>query len=201
MRSLRLTLAVAVMCAAAGGALAQDAAARTEADRVIDKLAAIITRGESAAPRPAPALRTTFTEREVNAYFRIHGPAFLPEGVIEPRLTFDRAGRVQARAIVDLDQALKPKERGWLDPLAWVGGKMEVMGTGTLQASNGLGVLTIDAVTLGGVAVPRTVLQELVSYYSRSPEQPAGFRLDQPFELPSAIRAVETTPGRAVIVQ
>src|SRR5690606_7589831 len=201
MRSLRLTLAVAVMCAAAGGALAQDAAARTEAGRVIDKLAAIIARGESAAPRPTAALRTTFTEREVNAYFRIHGPPFLLEGVIEPRLTFDRAGRVQARAIVDLDQALKPKERGWLDPLAWVGGKMEVMGTGTLQASNGLGVLTIDAVTLGGVAVPRTVLQELVSYYSRSPEQPAGFRLDQPFELPSAIRAVETTPGRAVIVQ
>jgi hypothetical protein len=78
---------------------------------------------------------------------------------------------------------------------------VEVVGAGRLQTANGMGVLTIETVTLGGVAVPRTVLQELVSYYSRSPEQPAGFRLDQPFELPSAIRSVETTPGRAVIVQ
>jgi hypothetical protein len=51
------------------------------------------------------------------------------------------------------------------------------------------------------VAIPRAVLQEIITYYSRSEEHPRGFQLDEPFELPSAIRAVETAPGRATVVQ
>jgi hypothetical protein len=194
--------ALALVLACGAAAPAQDTAARTDAASMQRKLVAIVDRAERAAPAPAaPALRTSFTDREVNAYFRLHGPEFLPEGVIEPQVTIDRAGRVRARAIVDLDQALKPKERSWLDPLAWVGGKVEVTGAGVLAASNGRGVFTLETATLGGVTVPKTLLQELVTYYSKSPDMPGGFQLDQPFVLPSAIKAVETSPGRATIVQ
>jgi hypothetical protein len=202
MRFLNLGLAVALVCVSASGAPAQDAVARAEAASMQKKLAAIVSRGEvEPASGAAVPLRTSFTEREVNSYFTVHGPEFLPEGVMDPRVGIDQAGRVRARAIVDLDQALKPKERSWLDPLAWVSGKMEVTGAGTLHAANGQGVLRIESATLGGINVPPTLLQELVTYYSRSSDDPAGFRLDRPFRLPSAIRAVETAPGRATIVQ
>ena len=194
--------ALVLVLASGAVAPAQDTVARTDAASMQRKLVAIIARAEQPAPpKPMTALRTSFTDREVNAYFRLHGPEFLPQGVVEPQVTIDRAGRVRARAIVDLDQALKPKERSWLDPLAWVGGKVEVTGAGTLAASNGRGVFTLETATLGGVTVPKTLLQELVTYYSKSPELPSGFLLDQPFVLPSAIKAVETSPGRATIVQ
>jgi hypothetical protein len=44
-------------------------------------------------------------------------------------------------------------------------------------------------------------LQELVSYYSRTPEMPDGISLDKPFVLPAAIQTVETRRGAATVVQ
>jgi hypothetical protein len=197
-----LWLLVVLILAGASVAPAQDAAARADAASMQRKLLTIISRGEAkSTTASAASQKTSITEREVNAYFRLHGPEFLPDGVMEPRVTIERAGRVQARAIVDLDQALKPKERSWLDPLAWLSGKVEVTGTGTLRAANGMGVFTLENATIGGVSVPPAVLQELVSYYSRSSDNPKGFQLNQPFELPSAIRAVETTVGQATVIQ
>lgn len=199
----RFLLATGLMLAGAVMAPAQDASMRTDAASMQRKLAVIFDRAEQVESRSAsPAtVRTSFTEREVNAYFRVHGPEFLPEGVMEPRVTLDNAGRVAFRAMVDLDRALKPKERSWLDPLAWLSGKMEVTGAGTLRGTNGTGVMTIETATLGGVTVPNVILQEVVSYYSRSPENPQGFQFGQPFVLPSAIRSVETTAGRMTVVQ
>jgi hypothetical protein len=45
------------------------------------------------------------------------------------------------------------------------------------------------------------VLQELVSYYSRTAEDPRGIDLDEPFELPAGIRQIEVGQGQAVVVQ
>jgi hypothetical protein len=185
----------------AAGAPQQDAL-RAEATRMHSKLVAIAERGEKPVPaKNAPPLRTTFTDREVNAYFKLQGPTFMPEGVADPQLAIDHGGRVRARAIVDLDAALKPKQRSWLDPLAWVGGKMEVTAAGVLRAANGRGQFALETATLGGVSVPPSLVQELVSYYTRSPEKPTGFELDKPFELPSGIRTVETRRGAATILQ
>ncbi len=202
MRLERWLIAGAVLLAGASVAPAQDAAARADAASMQRKLVAIVTRAElPASPAIHPVQRTSFTDREVNAYFRVHGPEFLPAGVVNPEVAIDPAGRVRAKAIVDLDKALKPSERSWLDPLAWVSGKVEVTGAGTLRAANGRGVFLLEAATLNGVDISPAVLQELVSYYSRSPEHPRGFVLHEPFELPSAIRAVETAAGRATVVQ
>ena len=185
------------------GVSAQDQAARSAAVSMQRKLVAIAAAGERPpAARPATAARrTSFTDQEVNAFFKMFGPTFMPAGVNDPQVAIDDGGRVRARAIVDLDTALKPKERSWLDPLAWLSGKVEVTAIGTLRANAGKGLFSLEQATLGGVSVPKSLLQELVSYYSRTPEQPKGFDLDPPFGLPSKIQSVETRRGLATVVQ
>jgi hypothetical protein len=179
------------------GVAAQDPV-RRDADGMLRKLEAIDARGKAARRVP---LRTTFTDREVNAYFKVYGPTFLPEGIVDPQLTIHEGGRVQAKSQVNLDAVRAAKPRGWLDPLAYVGGSVEITAAGTLRAADGRGVFTLENATLGGLTVPKSLLQELVSYYSRSKEQPAGVNLEEPFALPSQIRAVETGHGAATIVQ
>ena len=49
--------------------------------------------------------------------------------------------------------------------------------------------------------MPKSLLQELLSYYSRTPENPAGINMDEPFNLPSAIQEIRIGQGSAVIVQ
>jgi len=194
-RRLAIVIGVALLGA---GTAAQDPV-RREADGMLRKLAAIDARGK--APVKRLPLRTTFTDREVNAYFKVYGPTFLPEGIVDPELTIHEGGRVQAKSQVNLDAVRAAKPRGWLDPLAYVGGSVEITAVGALKTAEGRGVFTLENATLGGITVPKSLLQELVSYYSRSPELPAGVNLDAPFALPSQIRTVETGPGAATVVQ
>jgi len=183
------------------GLEAQQELTRKEADSMDRKLAAILERGSATAAKTARALRTSFTEREVNAYFKFSAQPLMPTGVLDPRLTIGDGGQLQARAVVDLDAVRKSKQRGWTDPLAWVTGSVEVRAAGTLQALNGKGTFQLQSATLGGLPIPKSVLQELVSYYSRTPEDPQGFNLDKPFDLPHNIRQVEIQRGAATVVQ
>ena len=54
---------------------------------------------------------------------------------------------------------------------------------------------------VAGVPIPKVVLQEIVSHYSRSPEKPQGIGLDDPFLLPANIREIQVGLGQAIIVQ
>jgi hypothetical protein len=171
---------------------------KADADLMRKKLATIVARSEQkTAQKPSP-LRTTFTDREANAYFKVDGPDFLPPGVLSPEVTIDQGGKVSARAVVDLEKALQPSV---FNPLSWLGGTTEVTAFGTVTGQNGKGQLQIERATLSGISIPKSVLQQVVSYYTRSPEMPNGFNIDEPFELPSKIRSVETTKGQATIVQ
>ena len=40
-----------------------------------------------------------------------------------------------------------------------------------------------------------------LSYYSKTPENPAGINMDDPFELPARIREIRVAQGVATIVQ
>ena len=71
----------------------------------------------------------------------------------------------------------------------------------TLRTGQGVGALTIESVTVSGVAVPKSMIQELVAYYARSGNAPEGFNLEAPFRLPAKIREIRTARGQAVIVQ
>ena len=194
---LALVLALPALLLTAGNQSAPDRS-KTDADLMRKKLATIVARAElKAPPKPTP-LRTTFTDREANAYFKVDGPDFLPAGVEAPQVTIDQGGKVSARAIVDLQKALNPSV---FNPLAWLAGKTEVAATGTVRGENGKGQLQIEQATLSGISIPKTVLQQVVSYYTRTPEMPNGFNIDEPFDLPSKIRSVETAKGQATVVQ
>jgi len=76
-----------------------------------------------------------------------------------------------------------------------------VEATGVLLTKAGVGRFALETATVGGVPVPKTLLQELVSYYSRSAEQPNGVSLDTPFRLPARIREIRTAQGQALVLQ
>ena len=206
---MRRGILVAAFCALTGLALhasvqglaLQD---KRDADSLEKKISLLVARGAkppAKAARPLPPLRTPISEREVNAYFRFQGKEHLPVGVLNPNVTILDAERVEARATVDLDAVRKSKERPWSDPLSWVTGTLEVRAAGKLRAVNGQGVFLLESATLGGVPIPKTLLQELIAYYTRTPDSPNGFNLDHPFALPQQIRQVELQRGTAVIVQ
>jgi hypothetical protein len=88
-----------------------------------------------------------------------------------------------------------------LDPRNLLMGRLPIAATGTLKTSNGVGRFELESATIGGIPVPKLLLQEIVSHYSRTPQNPAGIGLDDPFELPSGIREILVEPGHAVVVQ
>ena len=178
-------------------AVAQDPS-RAAAERADRKMQAIMTRAVS-APQKAPALKTTFTEEELNAYMRLQPD--LPTGLTQPTVQFLDGGRVQSRALVDLDIVRTSEKRGWLDPLAYVTGILEVHLIGVFRGANGQGVYTFESARVGGAPVPKSVLQELLAFYTRTPETPKGILLDTPFELPAGIREVELRRGMATVIQ
>ena len=125
----------------------------------------------------------------------------MPVGVNNARVVIDQGGKLQARAIVDLDAVRKSQKRTMLDPMNLLFGTVEVAATGTLQASGGRGTFALESATLGAVPIPKVLLQELVTYYTKSPELPEGFNLDKPFDLPANIRQVEIQRGALTVVQ
>jgi hypothetical protein len=44
-------------------------------------------------------------------------------------------------------------------------------------------------------------VQELLSFYSRSAEDPDGINMDDPFQLPARITEIKVATGTATIVQ
>ena len=48
---------------------------------------------------------------------------------------------------------------------------------------------------------PKSLLQELLSYYSKSAEKPSGISMDDPFELPARIKEIRVGKGEAMVVQ
>jgi hypothetical protein len=51
------------------------------------------------------------------------------------------------------------------------------------------------------VPIPKAVVQELLTYYSRTPENPAGIDMDAPFELPARIQEIRVGSGTSTVVQ
>lgn len=171
---------------------------RADADAFQTKLVQIATNGLAEKPS---ARRVTVLEREVNAYLSVHAKQDLPAGVVDPVIGILPDGRLTGRATVDLDAVRTQKDRGLLSPWTLLRGSVPVEAVGTLRTSKGVGAFTLESATLGGLPVPKPILQELVSYYSRSESQPAGVNIEAPFRLPARIREIQTRQGQALVVQ
>ena len=158
--------------------------------------------GKSAkSPRRAPR-RTVITENELNAYFLFDAAKDLPTGVVNPVITILGPGRVSGHAVVDLDAVRKASPpKSLLDPKNLLMGRVPLSATGVLTTSNGTGKFALESANMGSLPLPKLLLDEVLGYYSRSPERPNGLSMDDPFMLPAGIREIQVTRGQAVIVQ
>jgi hypothetical protein len=202
MRATRRFLPASLaLCLAVGALSAEPRFTKQDADRFRAKLDRILQVGNSPVPRRAQALSTPLTDVEVNSYLRFNAGRQIPVGIVEPTLNALGNGHVGGRALVDLDAVRKQTQRGWLDPLAYLSGRLPVTAAGVLTTKDGVGRFQLESAAISGVPVPKAVLQELLSYYSRTPENPAGINMDDPFELPSRIREIRVGTGTATVVQ
>lgn len=178
-------------------------AAKRDNDKMQNSLNAIMSRaGQPVVKGKTPApLRTTFTDAQLNAWLLIDGKDNVPVGLLNPVVTFLAAGKLTTRAIVDLDAVRKSKPRGMLDPMNLLSGLVPVTLTGTLSGADGMATFDVESASLGTWPLPRTVLQELFAYYSKSPEYPEGITLGKPFKLPAAVKSMLIARGTATVVQ
>jgi hypothetical protein len=171
---------------------------RADADQLLRKIAVIATHGLGAQSTP---MRTPVTESEVNSFLEFHARGDMPPGVLEPVVTIEEAGRLRGRALVDLDEVKKAHAGEGFGMLSMLSGRVPVEAVGTLNATNGVAQFHLEQALVSGVPVPKALLQQVVSYYSRTPENPEGIDLEAPFPLPVNIRQIETLRGQAIIVQ
>jgi hypothetical protein len=179
--------------------LAQAPTSTRDASTMKQKIAAIVARGE----RPTTERqRTTVTESEVNSYLMYELGGSLPAGIVQPSVSALGGGRVSGRAVVDLDAVRKAnKSTGLFDLRSFLTGQLPVTAIGLLRTNNGVARFELQSASVGVVPVPKSLLQEIVAYYSRSPSQPDGISLDDQFMLPDGIREIQIDLGQAIIVQ
>jgi hypothetical protein len=194
----RLAAMLVLLCAAAPGVALQPPSPDDSA-RLLRKVDAIVRNGEQDLPS---ALVTTVTEREVNAYLAFDGRQHLPAGLTDTRITVLPSLNLSGTATVDLDAVRAQRQsRGLLDPLNYLTGKVPVSVSGRLEAAGGVAHFYLDTAKVAGVPVPKMVVQELVSYYSKSENNPRGVSLDDPYPLPARIRQIDVRPGEALVRQ
>ena len=172
-----------------------------DAERFDTKWTALTSRKPPVPARRRDAIRTVVTEPEVNAYLRYRARASLPVGIEDPYVFARGGGRLTCTATVDLDAVRLSRPRDWLDPANLLRGRMPVSATGVLHSSDGVFRLELESATAAGFDIPKSLLQELISYYSRTASNPRGFELDAPFELPAGIRTILIQARQAIIIQ
>ena len=170
------------------------------ADEFGQKLALIQRQGDIAGG--AGTRRTPVTQDELNSWLLYRSQPLLPSGLDSPQVTIVGGGQLAGQAVVNLDTVATRRSTGGIfDPLRFLGGRVPVSVTGILHARDGMARFEVQSAALSGIPVPVSVLQELVSYFSRTPERPQGTRLDDAFALPAGIRQIEVGQGQAVVVQ
>lgn len=167
------------------------------ADAAYSKLQALIHRQD----RDRKATRTVFSQTEMNAYLKYRASSWLPTGVTDPTVQFLGGQRIATLVTADLDGVRRKSSGGWFDPTAYLSGRLPVSVTGTLATSGGRGRFALEQATVSGVPVPKMFIAELLAYYTRTPDNPAGVGLEEPFELPNEIQTIDVTPGTAVVIQ
>jgi hypothetical protein len=190
------TIVVSTMAAAEVYTRAESTSMRQKVERIVQTERTILQR------RAPAGLTTPLTQREVNSYLRYDIASQVPVGIAEPVITILGEGRLLGEAVVDLDAVSRANPpKGFFDPMRLLTGRLPLRVQGVLVTSRGTGRFSLEQASLAGVPVPKSVLQTLLSHYSRSQEKPDGIGLDDPFALPAAIREIRVEPGRALVVQ
>jgi hypothetical protein len=178
-------------------ALSAETTTPGQADAFQKKLDSVISRGHV----PPSGRRTEFAGEELNAYLQLRLAPQFPTGVTDPSVTLEGQGRLSGRAVVDLDGIRKKSSGSWFDPSAYLTGRLPVTAVGSLKAESGKGQFQLERAEVSGIPIPKSLLQEVVTYYTRSAQLPNGVNLDQPFDLPVHIQRIDVDPGKATVVQ
>jgi len=146
--------------------------------------------------------RTVITENELAAYFLFDSAKDLPVGVIKPSITVVGPNRLAGSAIVDLDAVRKANPpTSLLDPKNLLVGRVPLSAVATFTSSKGMGKFLLESAKIGSLPLPKLLLDEIASYYTRSETRPQGYTTEDPWPLPVGIRDIRISPGQAVITQ
>jgi hypothetical protein len=172
---------------------------REESDRLQRKIEEIMGNGSAVPVRPR---KTRASEKEINSYLAFDAKNRIPSGLNQPEITLIGDGRLAGRVLVDLDEFKRHRGSGGLmDPLNYISGKVPVMTRGVLHTRDGEGQFYLESAEVHRLPLPKPILQEMVSFFTRTPERPEGLDIDAPFDLPAKIREVVIGKGQAVVVQ
>ena len=118
-----------------------------------------------------------------------------------PAACCESCGSARSRQGPGTDCRADRSSGGILDPLNYISGQVPVTARGVFRARDGKGRFQLISAEILGVPLPGPIVQELVAFFSRTPEYPNGFDMDAPFNLPAKIREVVVNKGEALMVQ
>jgi hypothetical protein len=172
---------------------------KEQGDRLERKIEEITKNGSA---EPIRSKRTPMSELEVNSYLNFNLRDKIPRGLTNPQIAIVGDGQLAGRVFVDMDEFKRQRNSaGILDPLNYISGQVPVTARGVLRTQSGKGRFQLVSAEILGVPLPKPILQELVTFFSRTPENPNGFDIDAPFNLPAKIREIAVNRGEAVVVQ
>ena len=172
---------------------------KQDGDRFQSKIDEIAKNGSTDRVKPK---RTAVSENELNSYLAFNAKDKVPHGLTNPQLTIVGDGRLGGRVFVDFDEVKRQRRnRGVMDPFNYLSGRVPVTARGILQTRDGKGQFQLQSADVSGIPLPKPLVQELVTLFSRNSENPKGFDLDAPFALPAKIREITINKGEAVIIQ
>ncbi|HVO95101.1 MAG TPA: hypothetical protein VMT22_19760 [Terriglobales bacterium] len=192
----RTALAILLLTPAVVG-LAAIQLSREQGDSLARKIEDI---NRNAAAQPVRPKRTPITESEINSYLAFNVKDQIPRGLANPEIRM--IGELAGRVYVDMDEFKRGRSSGGvMDPLSYVSGQVPLTARGTLRTRDGKGQFQLISAEIHGVPLPKQIVQELVSYFSRTPDRPNGFNMDEPFVLPAKVREVTVNSGEGMISQ
>lgn len=159
----------------------------------------LVQKNANEGPKP---LSTAFTETETNSYLKYKAGSLLPTGLTEPVLTMEGQGRVSGTAVVDLDVVRqKQSSGGWLDPTSYLTGKLPVAASGKVVTADGKGRFELERAEISGLPLPKSLLEQLVRFFTRTADNPKGSSVDDTFDLPAEIRRIDVDKGKFTVHQ
>ena len=184
------------LCATAGIIVtaAADVLTRQLGDAFAKKVVVVQEHANNGVTKP---LSTTFTQAETNSYLKFNAGDLLPTGLTQPEITMHGQNRVSGKAIVDLDVVRKKQgSGGWFDPTSYLTGKLLVTASGRVITGDGKGRFELASAEVSGIPIPKSFLNQMVNFFTRTADNPNGSSMDDVFELPAEIKRIDSEPGR-----
>jgi hypothetical protein len=196
----KILSAVAVfMLAATFASAAAPQSSKEQGDNLARKIEGI---NQNAAVEPSRPKTTQVSEPEINSYLAFNVKDNIPRGLANPQIRLVGEGQVSGRVYVDLDEFKRQRSSGgMMDPFNYIAGQVPLNARGILRTKDGVGQFQLTAADIHGVPLPKPLVQELVSFFSRTQERRNGFNIDEPFNLPAKIRTITIKSAEALVVQ